>query len=111
MPNQLPPHLSGAEFARALSKFEAAVGAQGALVEPAQVAEFRDPFAFAAWTEFEPSAVLMPTTVEELQAILRIANEHKVPLWTSSQGRNNGYGGPAPRVRGAVALSLRRMNR
>jgi 4-cresol dehydrogenase (hydroxylating) len=53
----------------------------------------------------------MPDSVEEVQAILRIANEYRIPLWTSSQGRNNGYGGAAPRVSGAVVLSLRRMNR
>ena len=53
----------------------------------------------------------MPTTVEEIQEIVRVANEHKVPLWTHGQGRNNGYGGPAPRVRGSVIVSLRRMNR
>ena len=31
--------------------------------------------------------------------------------WTHSQGRNNGYGGPAPRVRGSVIVSLRNINR
>jgi 4-cresol dehydrogenase (hydroxylating) len=34
-----------------------------------------------------------------------------VPLWTHSTGRNNGYGGPAPRVKGSVILSLRNMNK
>ena len=111
MPYDLPPHLSEAEFLRAMQQFQALLGPEGALTEPARVSEFRDPFAHASWTEFEPSAVLMPTTVEEVQAILRVANEFKIPLWTSSQGRNNGYGGPAPRVGGSVALSLRRMNR
>ena len=53
----------------------------------------------------------MPTSVEEIQAVLRVANEHKVPLWTHGTGRNNGYGGPAPRVRGSVIVSLRNMNR
>ena len=53
----------------------------------------------------------MPTTVEEIQEVLRVANEHKVPLWTHGTGRNNGYGGPAPRVRGSVIVSLRNMNR
>jgi 4-cresol dehydrogenase (hydroxylating) len=42
---------------------------------------------------------------------VRIANRHGVPLWTHGQGRNNGYGGPAPRVRGSVIVSLRNMNR
>jgi 4-cresol dehydrogenase (hydroxylating) len=34
-----------------------------------------------------------------------------VPLWTHGTGANNGYGGPAPRVRGSVIVSLRNMNR
>jgi 4-cresol dehydrogenase (hydroxylating) flavoprotein subunit len=72
---------------------------------------FRDPFAFPQWRQFQPGAVLMPSSVEEVQAILRIANELRIPLWTSSQGRNNGYGGSAPRVAGTVVLSLRRMNK
>jgi 4-cresol dehydrogenase (hydroxylating) len=53
----------------------------------------------------------MPECVEEIQEVVRIANRHGVPLWTVSQGRNNGYGGPAPRVSGTVIVSLRNMNR
>ena len=53
----------------------------------------------------------MPERVEEIQEVVRIANRHGVPLWTISQGRNNGYGGPAPRVSGTVIVSLRNMNR
>jgi 4-cresol dehydrogenase (hydroxylating) flavoprotein subunit len=73
--------------------------------------EFRDPFAFATWDAYTASAVLMPETVEEIQQIVRIANEHKVPPWTHGTGVNNGYGGPAPRLKGSVIVSLRRMNR
>ena len=72
---------------------------------------FRDPFQFASWEDNTASAVLSPTTVEEIQEIVRIANRHRVPLWTHGQGRNNGYGGPAPRVSGSVIVSLRQMNR
>jgi 4-cresol dehydrogenase (hydroxylating) len=53
----------------------------------------------------------MPETTEEVQAVVRIAGEHGVALWAQGQGRNNGYGGAAPRVRGSVTVSLRRMNR
>ena len=73
--------------------------------------EFRDPFAFETWDEYTASAVVMPETVEQIQEIVRIANRHGVPLWTHGQGRNNGYGGPAPRVKGSVVVSLRNMNR
>src|SRR3954463_15783019 len=106
-----PPHLSPAQFDRALRAFADALGPEGFLGGSEQIAEYRDPFAHASWRDYDPSAVLCPATVEEVQEILRIANDHKVPLWTSSQGRNNGYGGAAPRVGGSVVLSLRRMNR
>ena len=72
---------------------------------------FRDPFAFATWDDYAASAALFPETVEEIQAIVRIANEHAVPLWTHATGMNNGYGGPAPRLNGSVLVSLRKMNR
>jgi 4-cresol dehydrogenase (hydroxylating) flavoprotein subunit len=106
-----PATLSEPAFARALSAFKATLDTEGLITEPDALAQFRDPFAFRTWDEFAPSAALLPRSVEEVQAIVRLANEHQVPLWTSSQGRNNGYGGAAPRVRGGVVLNLRRMNR
>ena len=63
------------------------------------------------WDDYTASAVLMPESVEQIQEIVRIANERKVPLWTHATGMNNGYGGPAPRLQGSVIVSLRRMNR
>ncbi|WP_329363392.1 FAD-binding protein [Streptomyces sp. NBC_01483] len=55
-----------------------------------------------------PSGVVSPTSVEEVQAIARIANEHRVPVWPISRGKNNGYGGAAPQVRGALMLAASR---
>jgi FAD/FMN-containing dehydrogenase len=52
-----------------------------------------------------------PQTTTQLQQVLRIANARAIPLWTFSRGKNLGYGGPAPRVRGSVALDLHRMDR
>jgi len=95
----------------AVSRLQSLLDGESLLTATDQVAEFRDPFAHPDWTSFQPSAVLLPTSVEEVQAILQVANEYKVPVWTSSQGRNNGYGGPAPRVSGSLVLNFRRMNR
>jgi 4-cresol dehydrogenase (hydroxylating) flavoprotein subunit len=111
MSKELPPHITEAAFHEALSQFTSALGSSAVLTAEGDVDPFRDPFAFPGWRQFQPGAVLLPSSVEEIQAVLRIANQFKVPLWTSSQGRNNGYGGAAPRVAGAVVLSLRRMNR
>ena len=95
----------------ALDDFVAAVGADRVLTSDEELREWRDPFAHETWDYYTASAVVLPETVEEIQEIVRIANRHGVPLWTHSTGRNNGYGGPAPRVRGSVIVSLRRMNR
>jgi 4-cresol dehydrogenase (hydroxylating) len=49
--------------------------------------------------------------VEQVQQIVRIANEHKVPLYPISTGKNLGYGGSAPILTGSVVVDLKRMNR
>jgi 4-cresol dehydrogenase (hydroxylating) len=95
----------------ALDAFAAALGSDAVLTDEEELREFRDPFAHASWDDYTASAVVMPETVEEVQEVVRIANRFSVPLWTHSTGRNNGYGGPAPRVKGSVIVSLRKMNR
>jgi len=106
----VPPGVTAAELDDALAALTGELGPDTVLLGEADLREFRDPFQHASSEEYTASAVVMPTTVEELQGILRIANEHKVPVWTHGQGRNNGYGGPAPRVKGSVIASLRDMN-
>jgi 4-cresol dehydrogenase (hydroxylating) len=107
----LPPDLSEQALSRALDELVAAVGSEHVLTSAEDLLEFRDPFWYRGWDDYEASAVVQPESVEEIQEILRIANEHKVPLWVSGVGRNNGYGGSSPRVRGSVVVNLRRMNR
>ncbi|HUA70956.1 MAG TPA: FAD-binding oxidoreductase [Solirubrobacteraceae bacterium] len=99
------------DLSPALDEFVAALGAGRVLSDEDGLREWRDPFQHASWDEYTASAVVMPETVEEVQEVVRIAGRHGVPLWTLGQGRNNGYGGPAPRVRGSVIVSLRNMNR
>jgi NTP pyrophosphatase (non-canonical NTP hydrolase) len=111
MTSVVSAEVSAGDLSRALDGFTAAIGADRVLTDEADLREFRDPFAYESWDDYTASAVVMPETVEEIQEIVRVANQHKIPLWTHGTGRNNGYGGPAPRVRGSVILSLRRMNR
>ncbi|KAJ5119071.1 hypothetical protein N7476_011423 [Penicillium atrosanguineum] len=71
-----------------------------------------DPHHIVDQDYFLASAVICPRSVPDLQAIVRIANEFQIPLWPTSIGRNSGYGGAAPRLRGSVVLDLgRHMNR
>jgi 4-cresol dehydrogenase (hydroxylating) flavoprotein subunit len=96
---------------RAIDALAAELGADRVLTSSEELREFRDPFQYATWDDYTATAVVFPETVEEIQAVLRIANEHRVPVWTHGQGRNNGYGGPAPRLKGSIVISLRRMNK
>ena len=57
------------------------------------------------------SGGVAPQSVEEIQALLKIAREFKIPLWPISRGKNFGYGGSAPCMRGTMMLDLVRMNR
>jgi 4-cresol dehydrogenase (hydroxylating) len=109
----LPPGVSSETFERALNAFARAIGDEWVVRAEEQLAEYRDPFAFASSdpTEYAASAALKPGSVEEIQAIVKIANEYKIPLWAVSRGKNLGYGGPAPRVSGSVTLDLGRMKK
>lgn len=70
-----------------------------------------DAFHIAKQEELVCSAVLYPSSTDEVQEIVRWANRHLIPIYPISIGRNIGYGGAAPRVPGAVVIDLgRRMN-
>ncbi len=55
-------------------------------------------------------AILRPGTRDEVQACVRIANRHAVPLYPISTGQNWGYGSRVP-VRDSVVVDLGRLNR
>ena len=95
----------------ALRGFKAALGEEWVLTAPEHLANYRDPFAFDDLLEHLPAAVIEPATVEEVQAVLRVANEHRVAVWPISRGRNLGYGGGAPRQADAIVIDLHRMRR
>jgi 4-cresol dehydrogenase (hydroxylating) len=57
------------------------------------------------------SAVVCPSSRDEVCAIVKIAAQHRLPLWTFSKGKNWAYGGTLAAHDGAVILLLERMNR
>lgn len=59
-----------------------------------------------------PAAVLYPGSTDEVCALVRLANEHKVPLFPTSTGNNMGLGTRSAPAAGMAVLDLgRRMNR
>ncbi|UCZ59356.1 FAD-binding oxidoreductase [Mycolicibacterium phocaicum] len=107
----MPVAASPGRLDEAIAAFSRAIGPEHVHTDDATLAEFSDPYSPSSWDDYRPPVVLQPATVEEIQAIVRIANEYTVSLWTNSQGRNNAYGGSSPRMPGTVVVNLRRMNR
>jgi FAD/FMN-containing dehydrogenase len=95
----------------AIADLARALGGENVLTGAEELREYRDPYDYQGSDRYTGSAVVTPCSVEDVQAIVQIANERLVPLWTFSQGRNYTYGGAAPRVHGSIQVSLRKMNR
>lgn len=56
-----------------------------------------------------PDAVVEPERVEQIQALMRWANRHRIPV--TPRGAGTGLSGGALAVRGGVVLSMARFNR
>jgi 4-cresol dehydrogenase (hydroxylating) len=110
---KLPPDVSPGDFDRAIAAFRKVVGDEWVFTSDEDVALYRDAYS-PFWGEPEEriaSAAVAPANVEQVQAVVRIANDTKLPLYPVSTGRNLGYGGSAPALSGSAVLDLKRMNR
>lgn len=107
----LPPGVTEADLDRALVALSNAIGADKVKSDTEALEDFQDPYQVPGSATNVPSAVVSPTSVEDVQETVRISNEYHLPLWPISRGKNNGYGGAAPQVRGSVMMSFRDMNR
>jgi 4-cresol dehydrogenase (hydroxylating) flavoprotein subunit len=105
MSRMLPPGVTQENFESALKEFADVVGDKWLISEQAELTQFNDPYPVGESVAAGPSAVVSPGSTEEVQAIVRIANEYGVPLSPVSTGKNNGYGGAAPRLPGAVVVN------
>lgn len=108
-----PQGVSERDFNRALERFSNAVGDDWVFSSDEDVALYRDAYSIY-WGEPEErvaSAAVAPHTTDEVQAVVRAANEFQIPLYPISTGRNLAYGGSAPAYSGSVVLDLKRMNR
>jgi (+)-pinoresinol hydroxylase len=111
---RLPEGISERVFRDVLREFSAVVGSEWVFSSDEDIALYRDaytPFPGEPDKQYIASAAVSPTTVDQVQQIVRIANKHKVPLYPVSTGRNLGYGGSSPTYSGSVIVDLKRMNR
>ncbi len=75
-------------------------------LEPATLKKYAGDKWFAA--PHQPDAVALPRSAKSVAAILRFANQHRIPV--TPRGAGHGYVGGCVPVRGGIVLSLERMN-
>ncbi|MDE2339554.1 MAG: FAD-binding oxidoreductase [Alphaproteobacteria bacterium] len=107
----LPPRVSPSQFGVALKAYERIVGADWVMATDADRDAYADIYAPGPESQWPASAAVAPASVEEVRAVVRLANEHKTPLWPIARGKNLGYGASAPRMAGTIVLDLSRLNR
>lgn len=109
----LPPGFTEQTFSTALEAFRAAIGDEWVFASDEQVTLYRDAYSPLWDTDLElrPSAAVAPANVDEVQAVVRIANELGLPVFPISTGKNLGYGGSAPNLSGSVIIDLKRLNK
>jgi len=108
-----PPGIDHAAFDTAILEFKKAVGEQWVFTADEDTRLYHDAYSplLGEPEERWASAAVAPASVEEVQAVVRAANQYRIPLYTISTGRNLGYGGSAPAYSGSVVLDLKRMNK
>jgi 4-cresol dehydrogenase (hydroxylating) len=92
----------------ALAAMAAVVGAAHLHEDPATLGRYARS---TAARSVRPLAVVAPGSAEEVAALARIANAHRIAVYPISTGKNWGYGDACPVAGGQVILDLGRMNR
>jgi 4-cresol dehydrogenase (hydroxylating) len=92
----------------ALEKWRAQLGRENVILDPAGL-RAAETATFS--TSVTVPAIVRPCNREEVQTVLRIANEYRIPVYPVSGGCNWGYGSRVPSASGCVLLDLGRMNR
>jgi 4-cresol dehydrogenase (hydroxylating) len=105
----LPPGLTATALDQAFARFAQVVGRDWMFTSQDDRDSYLDPFAPGEPSTFAAAGAVAPASVDEVRAVVRVANELGVPLWTVSAGKNLAYGGAAPRMAGSVVLDLKRM--
>lgn len=106
-----PRNVTEPVFATALERFAGVVGKDWVLNSDENRATYIDPYALGDGLDHDTSAIVAPSSTAEVQALVRIANELKIPLWPVSRGKNLGYGAASPARKGDIILDLSRMNK
>src|SRR5438445_6852298 len=93
-----PEGISRADFEAAVQDFRRILSAEWVFTAKEDVDLYRDAYSpyWGEAQEIVASAAVAPGSAEDVQAVLRVANHYRVPMYPISTGKNLGYGGSAP---------------
>jgi glycolate oxidase len=90
-----------------LAELKQAVGGDGQVsTAPEELAAYAYD---GTWAEVRPDVVIHPQTTEQVAAVLRIADQKRIPI--VPRGAATGLAGAAVPVEGSICLNMARMNR
>src|SRR5437899_1508951 len=92
---------------RILDQFRAIVGKDGLITEPEQLRTYE----CDGLTNFRvvPSAVVLPTSTEQVQGVVRTCHRERIPF--VARGSGTGLSGGALPIESGIVISLARLNR
>ncbi len=93
--------------ARTLDQLRAIAGPSGLITAPEELHTYE----CDGLTNFRvlPSAVVLPTSAEQVQAVVRVCHRERIPF--VARGSGTGLSGGALPIKGGIVISLARMNR
>ncbi|MEL4403057.1 FAD-binding protein, partial [Shewanella algae] len=80
------------DFAGAVAAMRKVVGDDWVFADPDAVTPWKKSYTPDPFGKHVPVGAVCPETVEQVQAIVRIANQFRQPVWPVSTGKNMGYG-------------------
>ena len=83
----LAPGVKKADFAGAVAAMRKVVGDEWVFADPAAVTPWKKSYTPDPYGKHVPVGAVCPQSVEEVQAIVKIANKYKIPLYPISTGK------------------------
>ncbi|RLA13882.1 MAG: oxidoreductase [Gammaproteobacteria bacterium] len=112
MKRYYPQGMDHAKFDQAVKELQQVVGEEWVFLDAdTELQPYLDRMSAKPIDYRVPSVAVAAASVEEIQEVLKVARAYSLPLWSTGNGRNFAYGGPAVKQSGYVHLDLKRMNR
>lgn len=108
---RLPAHVSSRSYNAAIKAYVKLLGADNVITHADQLVGYGKIMEPDADRNHRPIGALVVSSVEDIQGVLAICNQYKLPVWPISTGKNLGYGTAAPATPGQFILDMRKMNK